>query len=94
MIEFEDVFGNSAARFEINEPYTQLSVTGRSTVELVNEDPFAFVTHFRTRPMFPLVWMPWERLMLHPYLQLTELPETQLRKSRRTRCRSWRPNPS
>jgi transglutaminase-like putative cysteine protease len=79
VVEFGDVFGNAASRFEIQVPYTQLSVTGRSTVELIDEDPFAFLSTIPARPTFPLVWMPWERLMLHPYLQPVELPESQLK---------------
>ena len=76
-IEFEDVFGNWATRFEINQPYTELSITADSVVELLDVDPFAFA---RTpiRPSFPLVWMPWERVMLAPYLTPVELPDTQL----------------
>lgn len=78
VIEFEDVFGNWASRFEINQPYTELAITSDSTVAVSVVDPFAF-THPPIRPSFPLVWMPWERMMLLPYLEPLELPETQLR---------------
>ncbi len=77
LIEYEDVFDNAAARFELCEPYQELKIVARSVVELVDEDPFAFAK-VPIRPSFPLVWMPWERLMLHPYLQPVELPDTQL----------------
>jgi transglutaminase-like putative cysteine protease len=77
-IEFEDVFGNWASRFEIRQPYTELILTAESTITLSRVDPFAF-THQRIRPSFPLVWMPWEHMMLFPYLAPVELPETQLR---------------
>jgi len=78
IFEFEDVFGNWASRFEINQPYTELTVTAESTVALSRADPFAF-THAPIRPSFPLVWMPWEHMMLSPYLAPVELPETHLR---------------
>ena len=76
-IEYEDVFGNWATRFEINEPYTELTIEAESLVELLDVDPFAF-TKTPIRPSFPLVWMPWERTMLAPYLTPVELPDTQL----------------
>jgi transglutaminase-like putative cysteine protease len=78
IIEFEDVFGNWASRFEITHPYTELTLTAESTIALSGVDPFAF-THAPIRPSFPLVWMPWEHMMLLPYLAPVELPETQLR---------------
>ena len=78
IVEFEDVFGNWASRFEIHGPYTELTLTAESTVALSDVDPFAF-TRTPIRPSFPLVWMPWEHLMLVPYLTPVELPDTQLR---------------
>ncbi len=77
IIEYEDVFGNMTARFEIDKPYTELKITAESTVELLDVDPFAFAG-LPIRPSFPLVWMPWEQKMLQPYLTPPELPETQL----------------
>jgi len=76
--EFEDVFGNWASRFEINQPFKELTLTAESTIALSGVDPFAF-THAPIRPSFPLVWMPWEHMMLSPYLAPVELPESQLR---------------
>ena len=78
VIEYEDVFGNGAAHFEIKQPYTELSIIAESFVELVDVNPFAFAS-LPIRPSFPLVWMPWERMMLEPYLQPVELPELQLK---------------
>ncbi|HVS38165.1 MAG TPA: transglutaminase family protein [Gemmataceae bacterium] len=77
LIEYEDVFGNMTARFEIDRPYTELTITAESTVELLDVDPFAFAG-LPIRPSFPLAWMPWELKMLQPYLTPPELPETQL----------------
>ena len=78
IMEFEDVFGNWASRFEINQAYTELTLTAESTIALSGEDPFAY-TRAPFRPSYPLVWMPWEHMMLSPYLAPIELPETQLR---------------
>ena len=77
-IEFEDVFGNWSQRFELNEPYTELKITAESLIELVDIDPFAFARLPIRPPSWPLVWMPWERTMLAPYLTPDELPDTQL----------------
>ncbi len=78
IMEFQDVFGNWAGRFKITQPYTSLTLVADSTVLLAGVDPFDFA---RTpiRPSFPLIWMPWEHMMLSPYLVPLELPETQLR---------------
>lgn len=78
IIEYEDVFGNQAARFEVNTAYSNLTVLAESLVELLDTDPFAFA-NLPVRATFPLVWMPWEQKMLGPYLQPMELPDTQLR---------------
>lgn len=76
--EYQDVFGNQAARLEISTPYTEFQVAAHSVVELVDDDPFAFANQ-PIRPGFPLSWMPWELTMLSPYLTSEELPELQLR---------------
>ena len=57
IVEFEDVFGNWASRFEISQPYQELSVAAESTITLSGVDPFAFAQG-PIRPSFPLVWMP------------------------------------
>jgi len=76
-VEYEDVFGNFAKRFTILQPYTELVMEAESVIELLDVDPFAFAS-VPMRPQFPLVWMPWERTMLAPYLQPEELSDTQL----------------
>lgn len=76
--EYEDVFGNWASRFEVTEPYTELTIQAQSLVEVLDVDPFAFA-NLPIRPAsYPLVWMPWERTMLAPFLNPAELPDTQL----------------
>src|SRR5687767_10954119 len=76
-VEYEDVFGNWTSRFELEKPYKQLTITAESLLEVLDVDPFAFAK-LPIRPAFPLVWMPWERTMLAPYLAPDELPETEL----------------
>lgn len=78
LIEFEDVFGNWTQRFDIAEPYTELTIHSESEVELLDLDPFAFARLPIRPPNWPLVWMPWERTMLAPYLTPVELPDSQL----------------
>ena len=76
--EFEDVFGNFTARFEMESPYQELVVAAESEVEVLDYDPFDFTRELKVRPTFPLAWMPWEIKMLQPYLTSQELPDTQL----------------
>lgn len=73
---FEDVFGNVTAAVEIERPYSELTVRSRSVVRVrTGPDPRESNGH---APRLPLVWMPWQRQMLLPYLLPPELPETQL----------------
>jgi transglutaminase-like putative cysteine protease len=78
IVEYEDVFGNWSTRFELNHPFQDLSIAAESTVEIVDTDPFAFADLPIRPASYPLVWMPWERTMLAPYLTPVELPDTQL----------------
>src|SRR4051794_31880601 len=57
VVEYEDVFANWASRFELNEPYTELTITADSLVDVLDVDPFEFA-RLPIRPQFPLVWMP------------------------------------
>jgi transglutaminase-like putative cysteine protease/predicted glutamine amidotransferase len=75
--DFDDVFGNRARRVVIDTPYRELTVTARSRVLCRETDPLAFDDR-HVRGSIPLVWMPWQRKMLEPYLQPPELPETEL----------------
>jgi transglutaminase-like putative cysteine protease len=77
IVEFEDAFGNWTTRYEVAQPYQEMSFTSESIIELLDIDPFAFA-NMPIRPTFPLSWMPWENKMLSPYLTPIELPETQL----------------
>jgi transglutaminase-like putative cysteine protease len=76
--EYEDVFGNQVTRLDIENAFTEMIVEGRSIVEARDADPLSFRSMYRARNTIPLVWMPWQRHMLQPYLLPAELPETQL----------------
>ncbi|HVJ21551.1 MAG TPA: class II glutamine amidotransferase [Polyangiaceae bacterium] len=76
--EYEDVFGNRARRLEVTHPFEELSIEARSRVVVLDSDPFKRRPPHQ-RSGIPLVWMPWQREVLAPYLLPPELPETQLR---------------
>ena len=72
---YEDVFGNHVLSFQISQPYSELWVRAHSTVRTYHVD-----THSSLRSTsIPLVWMPWQRQMMNPFLLPPELPETELR---------------
>jgi len=72
---FEDVFGNHTARMKIDRPYNEMRIRATSRVRIPAASPL--FAPFR-RTAMPLVWMPWQRQMMLPYLLPPELPETQL----------------
>jgi predicted glutamine amidotransferase len=75
--EYEDVFGNATTRTEVERPYEELRILSRSVVR-VHARPSGELTSPVRRFTLPLVWMPWQRQMMLPYLLPPELPETQL----------------
>ncbi|AKT38473.1 class II glutamine amidotransferase [Chondromyces crocatus] len=75
--EYDDVFGNRVRRMLVEAPYEEMVLEGRSLVELRDVDPLSFKP-LHARSAIPLVWMPWQRQILQPYLLPPELPETQL----------------
>jgi transglutaminase-like putative cysteine protease/predicted glutamine amidotransferase len=75
---FTDVFGNHVVELSVREPYTEWRVRARSVVRLtMGARPRLRSVYERQR--LPLVWMPWQRQMMNPYLLPPELPESQLR---------------
>ena len=74
---FEDVFGNQAIHCTISEPYDNLTVEATSQVKIFAAPPDDHSLS-RRRTSIPLVWMPWQRQMMMPYLLPMELPEPQL----------------
>ncbi len=75
--EYDDVFGNRVRRLRLDTPFTELVIEAKSRVELLETDPFAF-RQLRDKSSFPLVWMPWQRNQLAPFLLPPELPESEL----------------
>lgn len=75
--DYDDVFGNRARKIVIEQSYTELVVEARSEVSLLDTEPFG-LRPFHARSTIPLVWMPWQRQVLQPYLLPPELPESQL----------------
>ena len=74
---YEDSFGNKAAHLTIEEPYNEFSVTLEATVKIYAQPPDDFSSSLR-QANIPLLWMPWQRQMMLPYLLPSELPESQL----------------
>ena len=75
--DFEDVFGNRVRRLLLETPFTELAIEARSEVDLLEQEPLDF-RPARVRSTLPLVWMPWQRQILQPFLLPPELPESQL----------------
>lgn len=76
--EYEDVFGNAATHLEVNAPFSQLAVRSLSKVRVLPQPATSHESPLR-RATLPMVWMPWQRQMMSPYLLPPELPESQLR---------------
>ena len=75
--DYVDVFGNRVRRLAIETPFSEMVIESRSTVEVLDIDPLGYEP-LRVRSTIPLVWMPWQRQILDPYLLPFELPETEL----------------
>ena len=76
-IHYEDVFGNHCIHYSINSAYTQLVITAQSRVRIYANPPDDLSLSKR-QSSIPLVWMPWQRQMMTPYLLPLELAETEL----------------
>jgi transglutaminase-like putative cysteine protease len=73
---FIGAFGNNASFLEIKEPYSELSIVSKSIVVVQELQKRIDLLHQpRTLPM---IWMPWDRMMMQAYLQPPELPESEL----------------
>jgi transglutaminase-like putative cysteine protease/predicted glutamine amidotransferase len=75
--DFDDVFGNRVRRLMLDTSFTELVIEARSDVEVLDVDPLDFRPR-RVRSTLPLVWMPWQRQILQPFLLPPELPESEL----------------
>ena len=72
---YEDVFGNHVLSFQINEPYSELWVRAQTRVTTYHVEAHSALRSDK----IPLIWMPWQRQMMTPFLLPPELPETELR---------------
>ncbi|MDH5762152.1 MAG: class II glutamine amidotransferase [Nitrospinota bacterium] len=78
LLSFEDVFANNAIFYDIMQSYSNLTIKMNSRVKVYASPPDDHNKPMRSSHI-PLVWMPWQRQMMLPYLLPPELPETQLR---------------
>lgn len=76
-MHYEDVFGNQTLHYSIHEPYSNLVVESCSRVKVYGM-PEDDVSLTKRQTTIPLVWMPWQRQMMIPYLLPQELPDTEL----------------
>lgn len=74
---FEDVFGNRVTTAKLEEDYNEMQIELEATVS-VKEPPKKDFSVLHGRQRIPIVWMPWQRQMMMPFLLPPELPETQL----------------
>jgi transglutaminase-like putative cysteine protease/predicted glutamine amidotransferase len=75
--DYDDVFGNRVRRIAIESAFSEMVIESRSVVEVLDVDPLASEP-LHVSSTIPLVWMPWQRQVLDPYLLPPELPETEL----------------
>lgn len=73
---FTGVFGNHATFLEIKEPYTELKIESRAILSVSSMPKKTDFSHQSLS--IPLIWMPWDRVMMNVYLQPPELPESEL----------------
>ncbi len=78
MLPFEDVFANHSIHYDITKTYSKLLIKMKSRVKVYAVPPDDHSPVMR-RSQIPLMWMPWQRQMMLPYILPPELPETQLR---------------
>jgi transglutaminase-like putative cysteine protease len=54
-----------------------MTIEARTIVDVLDTDPLSY-RPIHARSSIPLVWMPWQRQVLEPYLLPPELPESEL----------------
>lgn len=74
---FQGVFGNNATTFEVSEPYSDFVVTSQSLVS-VSESLTQRFDLLHQQWSIPLIWMPWDQIMMQAYLTPPELPASNL----------------
>lgn len=75
---YDDVFGNRTTEAVLRAPYKRLRIVAHARVRLSGQ-PREHLRSSAQQSRIPLVWMPWQRQMMLPYLLPPELPESQLR---------------
>jgi transglutaminase-like putative cysteine protease len=75
--DFDDVFGNHVRRLEVDTAFDEMIIEARSIVDVLDVDPLED-RPLRAGRAIPLVWMPWQRQVLQPYLLPPELPDSEL----------------
>lgn len=75
---YEDVFGNRNIYLEITKPYDEIFINMETIVSIYPYKKLKMFALLRDRRRVPVLWMPWERQMMMPYLLSFELPEFQL----------------
>lgn len=75
--DYEDVFNNRVRRLAVDTEFSEMVIEARSIVDVLDIDPLGFGP-LRVQSTIPLVWMPWQRQVLEPFLLPPELPETEL----------------
>jgi len=75
--QYEDVFGNRMHRLVVESAFDEMVVEARSRVEVLDCDPLSY-RPLKASTTIPLVWMPWQRQVLQPFLLPEELPESEL----------------
>jgi transglutaminase-like putative cysteine protease/predicted glutamine amidotransferase len=75
--DYQDVFGNWVRRLVVDTPFTEMVVEARSRVAVLDRDPLSYRPP-RERTTIPLVWFPWQRQILQPFLLPEELPQSEL----------------
>jgi transglutaminase-like putative cysteine protease/predicted glutamine amidotransferase len=74
--DFDDVFDNRTRRLHIETPWQEMVIEARSRVRVMDVQPIELGV--KSRSTIPLVWMPWQRQAMQPFLLPFELPESEL----------------
>jgi transglutaminase-like putative cysteine protease len=74
---FSGVFGNNATILDVTDSYTDLEFVSQSIIAISDPAPQRYDL-LHQQSTLPLVWMPWDHIMLQAYLTPPELAESEL----------------